>query len=237
MKRLTVRLFIFVATLAALFNVAAAQTTIINTPSTDVVAPKQTYLEFDFLTHPTRFRDGGFRNYAARVVTGVAKGVEVGANVSFTDAFEPNQPVEVQPNAKWKFYNNEEAGVAASAGVVSYIPVRNREGTDTFALTYANISKKVEGRYGPRVTVGAYTTVGQERDSGTRRGATVAYEQPLHRKFTLVGDWFSGKNRFGYVAPGFIYTPTSKTLIGGSYIIGNEGRGNNALYVFFGYTF
>lgn len=237
MQRLTLRLLSLLAVCALWGVVATAQTTIINTASTDVMAPKQTYVEFDFLTHPTRFRDGGFRSYAARVVTGVAKGVEVGANVAFTDAFEPNQPVEVQPNAKWKFYDNESAGVAASAGVVGYIPVRHREGTDTFALTYANVSKKVSGRYGPRITAGAYTTIGQVRDSGSRRGATLAYEQPLHRKFSLVGDWLSGKNRFGYVAPGFIYTPSSKTLIGGSYIIGNEGRGNNALYVFFGYTF
>ncbi len=216
---------------------ASAQSTIINTPSTDVVAPRQIYVEADFLTHPTRFRDGGYRLYAGRVVYGVRQGLEVGANVVYTDAFEPNQPVEFQPNAKLQVYRNEAKGITVSTGAIAYIPVKNRAGTDTFVFTYSNVSKKFQGKYGPRVTVGGYANIGAVRENGSRGGATMAYEQPLHRKFSLVGDWLSGKNRFGYVAPGFIYTPTAKSLIGASYIMGNEGRGNNGLYVFFGYTF
>src|SRR6266487_1914932 len=73
-----------------------AQSTLFNIPSTDVVAAKKVYLEFDFVSHLERFRNGGFRAYAPRAVIGVGKRVEVGANVLFTDSAVPDQPVEIQ---------------------------------------------------------------------------------------------------------------------------------------------
>src|SRR6185436_1463152 len=94
---------------------AVAQSTLFNIPSTDVVSKKKVYLEFDFLSHFESHADGGFQVYAPRAVFGVAKGVEVGINVTGVDAFAPDQPVYVSPNVKWQFYNNEDKGVAISA--------------------------------------------------------------------------------------------------------------------------
>ncbi|MCM3872286.1 MAG: hypothetical protein ND895_16515, partial [Pyrinomonadaceae bacterium] len=103
-----------VAVLLALLNshTALSQSTLFNIPSTDVVPAKKVYLEFDFITHLESHDDGGFQTYLPRAVVGVGKGVEVGLNLSATDALTPDLPVYVSPNVKWQFYANEENGVA-----------------------------------------------------------------------------------------------------------------------------
>ena len=108
---------------------------------------------------------------------------------------------------------------------------------DTFGLLYTVVSKKVKGSYGPRVTGGGYGLVGRADGQGSEGGAILGYEQPLHSKVSFVADWLSGKNRFGYVTPGFsVALPRSSALYAG-YSIGNVGRKNNALFVYYGITF
>jgi hypothetical protein len=216
---------------------ARAQSTLFNIPSTDVVAEKKTYLEFDFISHLEAHTDGGFQAYVPRAVFGVGKNIEVGTNVAFLDAEAPDQPVELQPNIKYRFYNNEDNGVAASVGGILYTPIANRAGVDTFGLLYTVVSKKVKGTYGPRLTGGGYGLVGRANGNGSEGGAIVGYEQPLHPKVSFVADWLSGKNRFGYVTPGFtVSLPRASALYAG-YSIGNVGRKNNALFVYYGITF
>src|SRR5918911_4099027 len=67
-----------------------AQSTLFNIPSTDVVAEKKTYLEFDFVSHLESHRDGGFQAYVPRAVFGAGKHLEVGTNVAFLDAEAPD---------------------------------------------------------------------------------------------------------------------------------------------------
>ena len=216
---------------------AVAQSTLFNVPSTDVVSKKKVYLEFDFLSHFESHADGGFQIYAPRAVFGVGKGVEVGINVTAVDAFAPNQPVYISPNAKWQFYSNEENGVAISAGGLLYTPVAHRAGADTFGFVYSVVSKKVKSDYGPRFTGGGYALPGLANGAGTQGGAIVGYEQPLGQKVTFVTDWFSGKNAFGYVTPGFSFALPKSSLLNVGYSIGNRGPGNNALFVYYGITF
>ena len=216
---------------------AAAQSTIFNIPSTDVVAKGKAYFEFDFISHLESHRNGGFQSYVPRTVVGLGKGVEIGANVSFTDALAPDQPVELQPNLKWQFYNNEEKGVAITVGGIGYLPVANAKGVDKFGLVYSNVSKKFKGSYGPRVTGGAYGLLGREDGLGPKAGAIVGYEQPLHPKVSFVTDWFSGANRFGYVTPGLAFTLPKNSIFYAGYSVGNEGRKNNALFLYYGITF
>ena len=216
---------------------AQAQSTLFNIPSTDVVAEKHVYLEMDFVGHLEHFSDGGFHAYVPRAVFGVGKKVEAGVNVAFLRTEAPDQPVELQPNVKYQFYSNEDNGVSAAAGGILYTPIRNRAGVDTFGLLYTVVSKKVKGTYGPRLTGGGYGLVGRANGNGSEGGAIVGYEQPLHSKVNFVADWLSGRNRFGYVTPGFSFTlPRSSALYAG-YSIGNFGRKNNALFVYYGITF
>jgi hypothetical protein len=218
-------------------SVAKAQSTLFNIPSTDVVAPKKTYVEFDFVSHFESHSNGGFQLYVPRVVYGAAKNLEIGANVAFTDVLAPDQPVELQPNFKYQFYNGEKNGVAMAAGGILYTPISHRAGVDTFGMLYSTVSKKFKGTYGPRLTGGGYGLVGRADGTGTEGGAIVGYEQPLHPKVNFVADWFSGKNRFGYVTPGFSFVVTKTSALYVGYSIGNVGRKNNALFVYYGITF
>jgi hypothetical protein len=224
--------------LALLPNTAAVgQSTLFNVPSTDVVSKQKVYLEFDFLSHFETHADGGFQIYAPRAVFGVGKGVEVGVNVSVVDAFAPDQPVYISPNVKWQFYNNEKAGVAISAGGLLYTPIAHRAGADTYGFVYSVVSKKVKSDYGPRLTGGGYALPGLANGAGTQGGAIVGYEQPLSKRVTFVTDWFSGRNAFGYVTPGFSFALPKSSLLNVGYSIGNRGPGNNALFVYYGITF
>jgi hypothetical protein len=214
-----------------------AQSTLFNIPSTDVVAPRKTYLEFDFISHLEPHDEGGFQACVPRAVFGVGRRWEAGVNVAFLDAEAPDQAVELQPNVKYQFYSNEDNGVTAAAGGILYTPIKNRAGVDTFGLVYTVVSKKVKGAYGPRLTGGGYGLLGRANGNGSEGGAIVGYEQPLHGRVNFVADWLSGRNRFGYVTPGLSFTlPRSSALYAG-YSIGNFGRKNNALFVYYGITF
>jgi hypothetical protein len=215
---------------------AMAQSTLVNVPSTDIVAKGHVYVEFDFVTNYAWQRDNSFRSYAPRAVVGVAKNVEAGVNVAYTDGAGV-QPIEVQPNIKWRFFENEKLGLAASAGCILYFPVTHRVGTDTFGLCYSVLSKKINGKYGPRLTGGGYALVNRRNGNGAKAGTIVGIEQPLLPKVNFVTDWFSGDNRFGFVTPGLSFTTSKRSSLYTGYSIANHGRGNNALFAFYGIMF
>lgn len=238
----TRRLTFFLLAWVVLFGLASnrtivAQSTLVTIPSTDVVSDKNVYLEFDFISHYASHHDGGFQAYVPRAVVGVGHNVEVGVNVVYTDGFGVNQPIEIQPNIKWQFYQNEKQRVSAAVGLMLYAPITHRTGTNTFFMLYALVSKKVAGTFGPRLTGGAYALPGRVEGTGAKAGAMVGYEQPLAPRVNFVMDWASGRNRFGYVTPGLSFTTTKRSLLYTGYSIGNQGRGNNALFTYFGITF
>jgi hypothetical protein len=213
-----------------------AQSTIFNIPSTDVVAKKKIYFEFDFITHCERHENGGFQSYVPRVVVGIAKGVEVGVNVGTTHSAGPTA-VYVQPNVKWQFYANEDAGTALTMGAIAYVPVRNRSLNDSFGFFYGNVSKKFKGSYGPRVTAGGYGLADYDASGLDKGGAMVGYEQPVAKRVSFVADWFSGSNGFGYATPGLSFALPRNSLFNVGYSIGNKGKKNNGLFVYYGITF
>ena len=215
-----------------------AQSTVMNAPSTDVVPAKKVYLEMDFITNYAWAQgDERFANYLPRAVVGVGNHVEVGVNVSYTHVPGGGQPLELQPNAKWQFYNNEEKGLAAAAGCMWFIPVTHRSGTDTFGQCYSTASKRFKGDYGPRFTGGAYTLIAARKDQGTRTGAIAAYEQPLSNRVAFIVDWQSGNNRFGYISPALNVTVPRNGNLSAGYAIANQGRGRNWFFLFYGQQF
>ena len=215
---------------------AFAQSTIFNIPTTDAVAPKKVYFEFDFVSHLESHDKGGFQTYVPRVVVGVGKGVEVGLNVAATDSIG-STIVYAQPNIKWRFYGNDDNGVATSVGAIAYTPLKDRDVNDTFGFFYGNVSKKFKGDYGPRFTVGGYGLGGYDYAGLDKGGAMLGYEQPVAKKASFVVDWFSGKNSFGYVTPGFSFALPKNQVFNIGYSVGNYGRKNNGLFVYYGVTF
>jgi hypothetical protein len=215
---------------------ARAQTSIFNVPTTDVLPPQKLTVEADYIAHPAPYERAGFHYFGPVLIYGLRKNVEVGLNAYYTLSSEPDA-AELQPNAKWQFYNDEESGIAAAAGGILFIPLKNRETTKTRALIYANISQQVRGRFGPRLTTGVYSFVGQMAEGENRAGLLLGYEQPLHPRLIFFSDWFSGYNSIGYAGAGLGITLPRESYLYAGYSFGNQGRGNNWLGIFFGRTF
>jgi hypothetical protein len=170
-------------------------------------------------------------------VAGIAPNVEAGANFLF--AHTPGTTSDYfQPNIKWKFAHNDS--MAGSAGIIWYTPINNRDGVDSYGLVYGNFSKKFTGTYGPRITMGPYGIVGaNDAYVGTKAGAIIGLEQPVHPKATIVADWFSGVSGFGYFTPGISITLPHSSLFNVGYSIGNDsydGNNNRALFIYYGIT-
>ena len=214
-----------------------AQSLIFNVPSTDVMAKEKLYLEFDYYTHLESLENGGYHGFYPRAVYGLGKGVEAGVNVSWGKSLTPGQPVQVSPNVKWQVYSNEEKGVAVTTGAIAYVTVKNREGANDYGMLYTNASKKFKGDYGPRLTGGYYQLVGNTDGLGTTKGAMLGYEQPLHSRVSFTLDWFSGNNSsLSYMTPAISVTLPKNSLIFAGWMVGNQGRKNNYLYVGYGVT-
>src|SRR5262245_26115484 len=203
---------------------AMAQSTIFNIPTTDVVAKGKAYFEFDYLPQIPK-PEGVDRSYIVnpRIVVGPGGNVEAGSN--FGIYHSPGVTTTLfQPNIKWRFFNRDNDGLAAAGGGILYTPLNHRDATDTFGLVYGNFSKKVKaGNYGPRFTAGPYGVVsGGSAWLGPKAGALVGYEQPIHAKVSIVADWFSGKNFFGYFTPGVSITLPANGLLNVGYSLGND---------------
>lgn len=215
---------------------AFAQSALINIPTTDVLPPKQVYVEVNYLTHPMPYDKAGFQSFGPRINYGLFKNVEIGVNFYYTFSSSPDA-AEIQPNAKWQFFSDEDSGTAGAIGGLLRIPLRNRASTNLTAMLYATLSKQIKARLGPRVTTGAYTIVGPVAEGETRGGVVLGYEQPIKSKFSFVADWFSGYNSFGYASAGLSFTLPKQSYLYAGYSFGNQGRGNNWLGIFFGRTF
>jgi len=235
--RLTIILFA-VGLLCCFSSSATAQTSIMNAPSSDVVTPRGVYVEMDFITNYAWQRgEARFANYLPRAVVGLGHNIEVGANVSYIHTPSGGAPIEVQPNAKWQFYNNQGKGVAASVGCLWFVPLTHRAGSDTFGQCYSILSKRFQGDQGPKFTGGAYRLVGASNDQGTKTGVIAAWEQPLANKLSFIVDWQSGYNRLGYLSPALNVTLPRNASLSGGYSIANRGHQNNGLFVYYGQQF
>ena len=233
MKRFPIYLLLLFACSYASF----AQSTVVSTPTTDTVEPGFFYIEADFAAHFDKYENGGFQTYGSRMVYGVKKKLEVGMNFFYSRDGSRPAPKEFQANGKWKAYQNEKRKIAFSTGVQLFVPLDKSAGRRPFALVNANGSKVINATKGTRVTAGFYQTIGTEKAFGTKRGATLAVEQPLTKRFSVSADWASGNNRFGYSAAVLNYNITPRQFIAGGYNFGNYGRGNNFMLIYYGYTF
>jgi len=248
--------FVVIA-LVAFAHEGIAQSTLLNVPTTDVVGKGKVYLEFDFFPQIPA-TEGRRRNYIydGRVVVGVASNIEAGFNFpvfrnATTCSPTPSTCGYVEPNLKWKFYNNDSKGIASAAGVILHTPVNEREAQDGWGLLYGEISKKIKtGNNGPRFTGGPYGVVSANENPtegpvtfvGTRAGVILGYEQPIHSKANIIVDWFSGKNYYGYLTPGVQIALPYNSYLNIGYAIGNDSHSdpsnnNRFLYLYYGITF
>ncbi len=234
---------------------AAAQSTIFNVPTTDTVPTKSLYAEFDFLAQVPGDRYS--RNYLLnpRLVVGARHDLEFGVNfpVSVMRADgDGSSDGYIQPNVKWKLYNNDNAGIAVAVGGILNTPLNHRDAQDSWGIIYGLFSKRIRaGDYGPRIHAGAYGIVSANQNpangavsfSGPRAGAILGYEQPIRRKISLVADWYSGRNSIGYFTPGVSFTLPGRGLLNAGYSFGNDTWAdanavkNRYFFVYYGVSF
>ena len=237
------RLAMVLALGTATVKPAAAQSTIFNIPTTDTVAPGKGYFEFDYMMQLPKPDQGQFQVFVPRIVIGATPQLEVGANYAVTKISDGGGTVKLfEPDAKFKFFADDDKGLAAAAGVIGYIGSND---ADSFGQIYANVSKKYKS--GSRVTAGIYGAVSCDSCNGTSQkvGAILGYEQPITGKVSFVADFLSGENFWGYLTPGISATLPHNGLLNIGYCIGyNELRGhgnpdyrNNMLFVYYGITF
>jgi hypothetical protein len=219
-----------------LASVVYGQSTIANTPSTDVTERGTTYLEFNYGGHFGKYSEGGFQTYGIKTLFGAGRNLEFGANLAYTKTGGLS-PVELSPNAKWKAYSNEKYKVAVSGGVIGFIPLRAESGTRPIAMLYTNVSKSFDYAKGFRLTAGVHTLVGAKEESGNRKGVMLGYEQTLYKNVSFFADWTSGQNRFAYSGVGLSIPVRKKNVFYAGYNFGNSGRGNNWLAITYGRFF
>ena len=235
-----------------------AQTTLFNIPTTDVVAKRKVYSEFDFLPQIPAASDAG-RGYLynPRLLAGLGGDVEAGVNFpvyqrSTTCSSTPVTCSYFQLNLKWRFYNNSTNGVALASGTLWHEAMNHRSSHDAWGLVYILGSKKFHpGHSGPRIHGGPYGIVSGNKDptagpvtfTGPRAGVILGYEQPVAENVKVVAEWFSGKNFFGLLTPGVMITLPGNGVFGVGYSMGNDSWSNHNsvrnryLYVFYGVTF
>jgi hypothetical protein len=227
--------FLLVVSVAAA-SWSAAQSTVFNIPSTDVQPHRSTYVELDFTAHLSSFESGGYQSYGPRVVYGLNKRMEVGLNAFYTHT-SPVEPTEIQPNFKVQLYQNEERGLAVAAGTIAFLPVTQRSLSKPHAMIYSVLSKSFKPDLAPRFTVGAYGITGSLEPGTSRKGLLLGYEQPIVKRISFVADWSSGNNDYGYVVGGLGITMSKKSLLYIGYNVGNQGRANNSIGVYYGFNF
>ncbi len=246
--------FIFLI-LVACSSQVLAQSTIFNIPTTDTVSKGKAYAEFDFLPQIPGADSSRIYLYNPRLVVGLPGNVEVGVNFPITNVRASGDSASngyFQPNIKWKFYDNEKAGIGVAAGALLNTPLNNRSSQDSWGMLYGLVSKKVKSSdYGPRFHGGIFGVVSANQDVGSgpvsfvgrRAGAILGYEQPLSKRISFVADWFSGKNNLGYFTPGVSITLPKNGLLNAGYSIGNDSYAdsnasrNRYLFLYYGVTF
>lgn len=221
--------------LALLGSSSWAQSGIFFIPSTDTQENKSLHITLEAYSHFASYRNGGFQSYGPSIVYGLKKNVEVGVNYYFTYNADGGSH-ELQPNIKWKAYENEKKGVAIALGTVAFVPLNKNAGDRTTAQLYANASKRFNSANGLRLTGGVYGVANGASDYGTKSGVLVGIEQPITSKFKLLADWTSGKNSLGYSNFGFSLDLKKSQNLSIAYTIGNSGRRNNFLSIHYGFT-
>jgi len=222
---------------------AMAQSTIFNIPSTDTVSAKKVYGEFDSLPQAPGPEGEASRVVLSnpRVVVGLPYNTEVGVNVPMFHT-SGNTAAYIEPNGKVKLFNSDDSGVAVAAGALFHTALNDREGQDSWGFVYGGVSKKVKN--GPRFHAGPYAVIDDDDAfAGPRAGILVGYEQPVHKSISIVADWFSGKNYYGYFTPGVSIVMPKSGLLNVGYSFGNDSwedsnaTKNRYLFMYYGMTF
>lgn len=234
-KIICVRAFLLLGIIVLVGQLCPAQSGYFNVPNADVISERQLSLEADFDAKMAKFDKGGWQGFGLASIFGVRKKTEIGLNAYFVRNQNGVEPLELQPHAKFQIHNNESTGTSFAVGGVGFFSLKRAFADSGQAFVYAVGSKKFKKAWTPKLTGGVYEVLGAKADGDSRRGVMLAFEQPIHRRVSLIADWNTGRNRFGYSSAGFALSLTKRSFLSSAYYFGNHGRGNNFAGVY--YTF
>lgn len=223
-------IFIVLSLILMSTGLTFAQQTIVNVPSSDILDKGKIYVEFDaafkFDNNPNNYVRK-FSSFVPRVVAGVGKNMEVGVNL--VGNIQPGaEATTIVPNIKIRLVNKENWSIVAGDSV--YIPVRNKS-YNIGNYVYVQASRNLKPN--TRLTVGAYhASKNVFAAKAQRAGGQFAVEHTINSKFSVGGDWITGKHAGGYFTPVFTIRPVKRTSLYLGYSIGNinVSRGNHFFY-------
>jgi hypothetical protein len=217
-----IRIFVAAVAIGALASTAAAQQTLFNLPSADVLSKGRTYVEADALW---RARGPDFAVFTGRGVYGFGANIEAGLN--FGGFVSPGHSAPTAtPNIKWQPWKDDT--FAITTGFVGLFFLRGSADGKPAALGYAHVAAKLPTN--TRLTIGGYWGSSGYAAPDPRAGALVGFEQVLVPHLNLLADWFSGESGIGYLTPGVSSTWGGWTLYAGYSIKNGDLNGNATLF-------
>ena len=214
---------------------AAAQQTIFNVPSPDVLSAGSLYGETDWYLRPWTTNSGTARTFYVRAVTGLGHDVEAGLNAGAFDLDRAGASY-LDAAVKWRpLYREQAAGAwGMIVGDHAGMGVQAPSAGHSRDLAYASLFGK-ESHSGVRLGAGPYWA-SKEYFGKEQRGGLVTLEIPVPGlpALSLSADWFSGPG--GYATPGLVCS-LGRWALYAAYGLANTGRQDDLLTLELGYTF
>jgi hypothetical protein len=209
-----------IASVCLLFPAGFAQQTIFNVPSADVTPKDYIYLEHESQFKP--WMPNAFWLGTHYTAYGIGHHTEIDATLSNVSApasdnvvlglgFKSNLPILAKKLPR--------RDLKLTVGNITPVSLQG-QGVGTWS--YAHLSGRVP-KLNTRLTAGV--SVGTKQLFGRNTvGFIGGYEQPITRRLSLIGDWFSGTHANGYYIPGFSYVLKGTTTLFVGYQIPNTKR-------------
>ena len=209
-------------------DAAWAQQTIFNVPSADVTPKGHVFVQTESQTR--FFGTQQYYNGTEYAAVGIGLNTELDATLcNFSAPASNNRAIllgfkSTVPLLKQSFESRE-----FKLTVGSHIPI-SIDGQGVGNWSYAHLSGRIP-KLNTRLTLG--TNYGTRQMFGRNQVSVIAgYEQPVTKKFSLIGDWYSGTHGSAYFIPGFSYAfPKNITLYAG-YQIPNSRQVGRSGFVF-----
>ncbi|MEY4167490.1 MAG: hypothetical protein RIR52_1314 [Acidobacteriota bacterium] len=207
---------------------AKAQQAIINMPSADITPRGQV-----FLMHETQTRgwEPGRYWYGTNFLTyGVGKGTEL-ALTTYNSGLPrvPNTAVGVGFKTGLPLFRGSRV-VREAQLTLGQMIIFSTTGRGIGSFSYGHGSFRLP-RAGTRITAGISGGTDElfKKDTVHFIGGV---EHRIGRRWMVTTEWFSGRHDFGFVTPGILYHPTSRTVIVAGYKIPNHRSNGKAGFVF-----
>jgi hypothetical protein len=222
---------LFLLALLACPACVAAQETVFDVPSADILDKGKLYGELDYTTREL----GPLATFTPRVVVGIGHNIEIGANFNGLAA-PTSSELTIAPAIKWRPWKSASAGWSFYVGDDIFFPVHERS-YNSGNYVYATIAK--EWKHGTRVTAGGYDFTRNVVAAANRAGGQFTFEQSLGKRWTIAAEWYTGNTDVGFVNTGLIVKLTTKLALYAAYQLGNHNitHGNHQFLGEFGYNF